>query len=311
MEAGPQILAGISLPLIHGSELVNAITIPLFTGAIGYVINWTGVWMLFYPVRFAGFRLPGLAPLVTLLPRRVQQVPGFMHGAVGWQGIIPSRAAKMGSIAVDKGIAKLGSPSEFYRQLDPEGIAEHILATSREDIRDVVERIMRREHGTRWDELPPRAREAVHSRVQEQLPQIVREVTDEIGDNIDQLLDVKLIGDPSDGGAARAGEPRLPGRRRAGAAAHHQPRIRLRPDLRDPGRRDHAAAAVLVGAAGMRRRRRLGYEPPRHLHDLRAGRAAPSGAGAPPRAVPAPPGRGRRYVRRHHRGRHRHDREHR
>jgi uncharacterized membrane protein YheB (UPF0754 family) len=193
MEAGAQILGGISLPLIHGSELVNAITIPLFTGAIGYVINWTGVWMLFYPVRFAGFRVPGLAPLVTLLPRRVQQVPGFMHGAVGWQGIIPSRAAKMGSIAVDKGIAKLGSPAEFYRQLDPERIAEHIIATSREDIRDVVERIMRREHPGLWDDLPSRTREAVHSRVQEQLPQIVREVTEEIGDNIDQLLDVKLM----------------------------------------------------------------------------------------------------------------------
>jgi len=193
MEAAGQILAGISLPLLHGSELTAAITIPLFTGAIGYVINWTGVWMLFYPVRFAGFRLPGLAPMVTLLPRKVQQIPGFMHGAVGWQGIIPSRAAKMGSIAVDKGIAKLGSPSEFYRQLDPERIAEHIIATSRQDVRDVVERIMRREHPGLWEDLPPRVREAVHARVQEQLPEVVREVTEEIGDNIDQLLDVKLM----------------------------------------------------------------------------------------------------------------------
>ena len=188
-----QVLAGISLPLVHGGDLVKAITIPLFTGAIGYVINWTGVWMLFYPVRFAGFRLPGLSSAVTLLPRRVQQIPGFMHGAVGWQGIIPSRAAKMGSIAVDKGIAKLGSPAEFYRQLDPERIAEHIIATSRDDVRDVVERIMRRENPGLWDDLPPRVREAVHSRVQEQLPDIVREVTAEIGDNINQLLDVKLM----------------------------------------------------------------------------------------------------------------------
>jgi len=193
MEAAAEIVTGISLPLVHGSELLKAITIPLFTGAIGYVINWTGVWMLFYPVRFAGLRVPGLAPLVMLLPRRIQQVPGFMHGAVGWQGIIPSRAAKMGSIAVDKGIAKLGSPSEFYGQLDPEGIAEHILATSRDDVREVVERTLRREHGALWDDLPPRTREAVHSRVQDQLPDIVREVTEEIGDNIDQLLDVKLM----------------------------------------------------------------------------------------------------------------------
>src|SRR5437763_707178 len=116
-----------------------------------------------------------------------------MHGAVGWQGIIPSRAGKMGSIAVDKGIAKLGRPAEFYRQLDPERIAEHILATSRRDIRDVVERTMEREHGELWRGLPPRIREAVHKRVEEQLPGIVSEVTHEIGENIDQLLDVKLM----------------------------------------------------------------------------------------------------------------------
>jgi uncharacterized membrane protein YheB (UPF0754 family) len=94
---------------------------------------------------------------------------------------------------VDKGIAKLGSPAEFYRQLDPERIAEHIIATSRQDVRDVVERIMLRENPGLWRDLPPRVREAVHSRVQEQLPEIVREVTEEIGDNIDQLLDVKLM----------------------------------------------------------------------------------------------------------------------
>jgi uncharacterized membrane protein YheB (UPF0754 family) len=175
------------------SETISLITVPLFTGAIGYVTNWTGVWMLFYPVRFAGFRLPGLAPLAHFLPRRIQQIPGVMQGGVGWQGIIPSRAAKMGSIAVDKGIAKLGSPGDFYRQLEPEAIAEHILSTARQDIREVVERILERENPRLWHDMPPRVREAVHERVQEQLPEIVRKVTDGIGDNIDQLLDVKLM----------------------------------------------------------------------------------------------------------------------
>jgi uncharacterized membrane protein YheB (UPF0754 family) len=175
------------------SDTISLITVPLFTGAIGYVTNWTGVWMLFYPVQFAGFRVPGLAPLAHFLPRRIQQIPGVMRGGVGWQGIIPSRAAKMGSIAVDKGIAKLGSPGEFYRQLEPEAIAEHILSTARQDIREVVERILERENPRLWNDMPPRVRERVHERVQEQLPEIVRTVTDEIGDNIDQLLDVKLM----------------------------------------------------------------------------------------------------------------------
>ncbi len=186
-------LSLIWLPLFEGSDTVKAITIPFFTGAIGYLTNWTGVLMLFYPVRFAGFRLPGLPAVVQLMPRRIQQIPGVMQGGVGWQGIIPSRAAKMGSIAVDKGIAKLGSPGEFYRQLEPDKIAEHILVTARGDIREVVERIMEREHPQLWRDVPPRVREAVHERVQQQLPDVVRAVTDEIGDHVDQLLDIKLM----------------------------------------------------------------------------------------------------------------------
>jgi uncharacterized membrane protein YheB (UPF0754 family) len=174
-------------------DTLSLITIPLFTGAIGYATNWSGVIMLFYPVRFRGVRIPALVPLAHLMPRRIQQIPGVMRGGIGWQGIIPSRAAKMGSIAVDKGIAKLGSPADFYRQLEPDKIAEHILATARGDIRDLVERIMEREHPQLWRDLPPRVREAVHARVQEQLPDIVRTVTDEIGAHVDQLLDVKLM----------------------------------------------------------------------------------------------------------------------
>jgi uncharacterized membrane protein YheB (UPF0754 family) len=174
-------------------DILNLITIPLFSGITGYIINWTGVWMLFKPVRFAGFRLPGLQPVSRALPRKIQQVPGVMHGALGWQGIIPSRAAKMGSIAVDKGIAKLGSASEFYEHLEPDRIAEHVLESSRGDIRELVERVMQREHPGLWGDLTPELRESVHDRVQQQLPDVVRLVIDQIGDNIDQLLDVKLM----------------------------------------------------------------------------------------------------------------------
>ncbi len=175
------------------SQTISLITVPFFTGAIGYVTNWSGVWMLFWPLRFRGVRLPGLAKLANILPRRVQQIPGVMQGGVGWQGIIPSRAAKMGSIAVDKGIAKLGSTSDFYKQLDQERVVEHVLSSMRGDIRDIVERIMQRENPRLWNELPPRFREAVHERVQQQLPAVVREVMEDVGDNIEHLLDVKLM----------------------------------------------------------------------------------------------------------------------
>src|SRR3954471_23701987 len=177
-----------------GGQIFAVISVPIFTGAIGYVTNWTGIWMLFEPVHFKGIRIPGLSKIVHgIMPRKVQQIPGLMNGGMGWQGIIPSRASKMGSIAVDKGIAKVGGAKDFYDQLDPERIAQHMLESARGDIRGMVEEIMQRDHPDIWNELPPRLRERVHQRVQEQLPDIVKSVTDELGENIDQLLDVKLM----------------------------------------------------------------------------------------------------------------------
>jgi uncharacterized membrane protein YheB (UPF0754 family) len=182
-------------PLVHtDNKLIKDLSVPLFTGVIGWITNWTGVLMLFYPIQFKGIRIPGLKTLAQFLPRKVLEVPvGLTLGRFGWQGIIPSRAAKMGSIAVDKGLTKLGTTTEFYQQLDPNAIAEHILRTSRAELDRVIDRLMNRYYPTVWANVPPSVRVAIHSRVQAQLPEIVHELTREIGENIDQLLDVKLM----------------------------------------------------------------------------------------------------------------------
>jgi uncharacterized membrane protein YheB (UPF0754 family) len=175
------------------ADWVRLATIPFFTGAVGWLINWTGLIMLFNPVRFYGVRVPGLLELATLLPRKLQEIPGIMQGGIGWQGIVPARAAKMGSIAVDKAIAKLGTPAEFYQQLEPDEIANHIVSMFRPEVPGIVDDTMRREHPGLWQNVPPRAKQAVYQRVQEQLPEIVHQITDEIGMYIDQLLDPKLM----------------------------------------------------------------------------------------------------------------------
>src|SRR5436190_66287 len=149
--------------------------------------------MLFYPVHFRGWRAEWLRSLARLLPYKLRQIPGIMVGGIGWQGIIPSRAAKMGSLAVDSGIAKLGTPREFFKQLEPERIADQIVVGMRGEIDDIIERIMCREHPRLWRELPPSLKELVHQRVKQQLPDVVNQLTDEIADHIDQLVDVKLM----------------------------------------------------------------------------------------------------------------------
>ncbi len=168
-------------------------SIPVFTAVIGWLINWTGLIMLFNPVRFHGFRVPGLRELSTLLPRKLQEVPGIMQGGVGWQGIVPARAAKMGSISSDKAISKLGTPSEFYQQFEPDQLADHVVSLMEPEVPEIVNEVMRREHPRLWDNLPPRVREAVIDRVRQQLPEIVGHIMDEIGNHIDLLLDPKLM----------------------------------------------------------------------------------------------------------------------
>jgi uncharacterized membrane protein YheB (UPF0754 family) len=175
------------------SDWIKLVTIPFFTGTIGWLINWSGLIMLFNPVRFHGFTVPGLYELSKLLPRKLQEVPGIMQGGIGWQGIVPARAAKMGSIAVDKAIAKLGTAGEFFQELEPDKIAEQMAVMFQPRIPEIVDSTMRREQPGMWANVPPQAKQALYARVQQQLPGIMRDITDTIGKYIDQLLDPKLM----------------------------------------------------------------------------------------------------------------------
>lgn len=187
------LLVGIEIPGWLAGLPWDLIMIPITTAIIGYYTNWLGIKMLFYPINLHGIRVPGLQKIASLLPRKIQQIPGIREGVIGWQGIIPSKAEKMGSIAVDKGIKKLGSEREFYEQLDPDAISEHILATAEEDIHEVTEEVIRQHYGRTWESLPPGVQEEIHDRVEAQLPVIIEEVTANIGEHIDDLLDVKLM----------------------------------------------------------------------------------------------------------------------
>jgi uncharacterized membrane protein YheB (UPF0754 family) len=173
------------------TSTIALITVPFVTGIIGYTTNWSGVLMLFYPVHFRGLRVQWLRS--RLLPYKLRQVPGIMVGGIGWQGIVPSRAAKMGSLAVDSGIAKLGTPREFFKQLEPDKIAEQIVVYTAPEIPSLVARVMEREDPQLWNNLPARVRDLVIQRVQQQMPAIVRSLTDEIAEYLDQLVDVKLM----------------------------------------------------------------------------------------------------------------------
>jgi len=178
-----------SLPAVDWRLLL----IPFITGLIGYVTNWVAIRMLFYPTEFVGIGMPGLKEFAPSLPRRLQQIPGVVEGKLGWQGIIPSRSARMGTIAAEKGVAKIGTEAEFYERFDPDRIATHIVTESREEIRELATEVIRSEYPELWRSAPRATREFVLARVEDRLPHIAEEITENIGENIEELLDINQM----------------------------------------------------------------------------------------------------------------------
>ncbi|MET8798376.1 hypothetical protein ABZV91_18335 [Nocardia sp. NPDC004568] len=173
--------------------VVDLISFPIFSAAAGWLTNWTGVLMLFWPLLFRGIRIPGLDVLYPYLPRRVQVLPTFSEDGsrLGFQGFIPARAEKMASICVDKALLRIGSPRDFIHELDLDGIADYVAALARKQVKSIVDEVMNRENPDLWNAVPRAMRQLIYQRVERELPELTGRAFDSLGDNVDQLIDVK------------------------------------------------------------------------------------------------------------------------
>ena len=146
-------------------------TVPIIAGVIGYVTNWVAVRMTFRPLDFVG-------------------IPPYL----GWQGIIPMKARRMASISVESVLSKIGSLREIAEQMDPERIAEHIVATVDPMMPAMVDDYAKHSgYADLWDTMPEALREAVYTRVRRKLPGKVHALTRDVAENIDDLLDLRLM----------------------------------------------------------------------------------------------------------------------
>ncbi|NEW27353.1 hypothetical protein [Nocardia cyriacigeorgica] len=173
--------------------VVDLISFPIFAGIAGWLTNWTGVLMLFWPLSFRGVRVPGLKVLYPYLPRRVQVLPVFSEDGsrFGFQGFIPARAEKMASICVDKALMRIGSPRDFIHELDLDGIADYVAEMAHKQVQSIVDDVMYRENPELWGSLPRAMKQLVYQRVDRELPALCRRAFESLGDNVDQLIDVK------------------------------------------------------------------------------------------------------------------------
>ena len=149
-------------------EILKYCSIPVVAAMVGWTTNWVAIKLTFYPVHFVGIR------------------PWF-----GWQGIIPMKARKMAGISVDNILSKLGSLTEVVQYMEPRRIAEHIVKVIEPQIESFTEEVMLRERRVLWENLPMTVKNQINDRVRREMPKLVDRLVDEIGDNVEDLLDLK------------------------------------------------------------------------------------------------------------------------
>ncbi|MES2663119.1 MAG: hypothetical protein V4629_07435 [Pseudomonadota bacterium] len=153
---------------LTGSQKWALISIPFTAAFVGWGTNWVAIKMTFYPLEFMG-------------------IPPWL----GWQGIIPSKVEKMSSIVVDQTISKLGTLSEFFKEMEPELIAIHIEQYVRERIDTYTDEMMAERNPKLWNSLPKNFKEKIYATARHQLPDIVHGLVHDIGEHIEELVDIK------------------------------------------------------------------------------------------------------------------------
>jgi uncharacterized membrane protein YheB (UPF0754 family) len=143
-------------------------SIPVMAAVIGYVTKLVAIRMMFQPLEFVGHR-PYL----------------------GWQGIVPRRAARMASIAVDTMTRDLISAKEVISRLDPELVARELAEPMRRATEDITREVMAEYQPGLWDAMPEPMRRVLIGRVQAETPRMVRSVLIDIQHDVDSVFDLK------------------------------------------------------------------------------------------------------------------------
>ncbi|MFD8494648.1 DUF445 domain-containing protein [Amycolatopsis sp. NPDC059657] len=142
--------------------------IPFVAALIGYVTKRVAIEMMFRPIEFVGIK------------------PVF-----GWQGVVPKHGGRMAAVATDLLTTNLLDLKEVFDRIDPDLITRQIEQPLLKAVDDIARAVLEEYHPRMWEVMPSMAQELLIKQVQASTPRLVRELMDELRENLDEVLDVK------------------------------------------------------------------------------------------------------------------------
>ena len=159
---GPQLHRFQQHPLVY-------IGLPVVAAIIGYVTKLIALRMMYEPIEFVGI------------------------GKVGWQGIIPKRAARMATIVVELMTDNLIDIHEIADRLDSDRLAEEIEGPLLESVDQIARQVMAEYQPGMWESLPEMAKALLIDRIQAEAPAVVASILDDVKSNIDDVFDLRRM----------------------------------------------------------------------------------------------------------------------
>lgn len=149
------------------------LSMPVISAIVGYGTNVVAIYMMFHPVEFLGIKIKGWPNIL------------------GWQGIIPRRAAHMAGVCVDTITTHLITQEEMFERLDTERIARELDGPLNAMVEEITDAVMLQHQPTLWESLPEVVKRQIYKRIKRDMPAVISEIMGEIKVNINRMYDLK------------------------------------------------------------------------------------------------------------------------
>lgn len=144
-------------------------SIPVMAALVGWGTNLLAIKMTFYPLEFFGKK------------------------PIGWQGIIPSKAAKVAGKVVDLLMTKLIDLETLFEQIEPEQVAKEMKPKLKELSEQIINQTMSKHLPIVWAMVPQKTKNNIYADAEKQFPSIIINMMSAIKGNIHTVLNVRQM----------------------------------------------------------------------------------------------------------------------
>src|SRR5262249_40226529 len=152
-----------------GANWLIYLSMPFVAAFVGWSTKIVALEMIYRPLEFRGI------------------------GPIGWQGIVPRRAGKVGSKTIELLTSNLLQPEELLARIDAAEAVEALRGPLEQAIDEISRDLAEQIRPGLWDSLPDAARKAIQDRIHAQAPRVTENVLNEMKADLDRYVDIQFL----------------------------------------------------------------------------------------------------------------------